>query len=353
MHPQTSSARHGVLAVIPCLNEAPHIEAVTRQILGEACRVPIKLVIVDGGSTDGTSELARSLAKEDERVFFLENKKRIQSAAVNLAVERFGEGTEFLIRMDAHCRYPAGYCGRLLQEQAAIGADSVTVSMVTEGETCFQRAAAAAQNSCLGNGASAHRRIIKGRFIDHGHHALMRLAAFQSVNGYDETFTHAEDVELDARLRAAGYRIWLTGEPSIAYFPRKTARGLFRQYRNHGRGRARAIFKHRMRPKLRQTLPLAVFPALALAVFSPLHPLLAAPAIAWASLCLSYGLLLGLQGRDRCAAASGFAAMIMHAGWSFGFLREAVSLVRVRRFALSVVLKNPVSLPTAGDGIAR
>src|SRR5208337_2209284 len=132
------SPKPAVLAVIPCLNEAAHIEAVACQVLREADRIPLRLVIADGGSTDGTREIVKVLAAKDDRVFFLHNEKRIQSAALNLAVQRFGGGSEFLIRVDAHCRYPERYCENLLEEQAATGADSVVVSLVAEGETCFQ-----------------------------------------------------------------------------------------------------------------------------------------------------------------------------------------------------------------------
>ncbi len=336
--PETAS----VLAVIPCLNEAAHIEAIAQAILAEADRVPLTLVIADGGSTDGTQELAQNLARQNARVFFLENTKRIQSAAVNLAIQRFGAGHAFLIRIDAHADYPQHYCETLLREQAATGADSVVVSMIAKGEAGFQAAAAAAQNSILGNGGSAHRRTGEGRFTDHGHHALMRLSAYRSAGGYDETFTHNEDAELDIRLRSLGYRIWLSGMPPVTYYPRATPTALFRQYFNYGKGRARTLFKHKTRPKLRQSVPLAVAPALLLALLTPVHPAFALPVAAWASLCTAYGIGLGIRKRNASAMLSGFAAMIMHLGWSAGFLSSAAGFFR-RRAAVAAKLSAPAS----------
>jgi len=351
--PSGNSPWPAVLAVIPCLNEAAHIDAIARQVLKEAERIPLRLVIADGGSSDGTRAIAKALAAEDDRVIFLHNEKRIQSAALNLAAQRFGSGAGFLIRIDAHCRYPDRFCESLLEEQAATGADSIVVSMAAEGGTCFQRAAAAAQNSVLGNGGSAHRRSSSGRFTDHGHHALMRLTAFQAVGGYDETFSHNEDAELDMRLGAAGFRIWLAGMPPIGYFPRRSPRALFRQYVNYGRGRARTLFKHGRRPKLRQSLPLAVAPALPVAMLAPVHPIFAVPALAWAGLCIAYGAFIGLKERDTCAAFSGVAAMIMHLGWSAGFLIQAAKLAAAGRPRGSAPARGPVPASTAGDGTAR
>jgi succinoglycan biosynthesis protein ExoA len=147
----------------------------------------------------------------------------------------------------------------------------------------------------------------------------MRLAAFQKAGGYDESFSHNEDAELDVRLRAAGFRIWLSGDTGLTYFPRGTAAALFRQYLNYGRGRARNLLKHRQRPKLRQSLPLGVAPAVGLALLAPLAPILALPALTWAALCLVYGGILGLRAKDNCVATAGVAAMVMHFAWSLGF----------------------------------
>ena len=349
---QAKPTEPAVLVVIPCLNEASNIPSIARQLLQEADRVPLRIVIADGGSNDGTREFVQSLSAADDRVLFLDNKKRIQSAALNKAVQEMGRGSEFLVRVDAHSRYPADYCESLLVEQARTGADCVVVGMVAEGDTSFQRAAAAAQNSVLGNGGSAHRRSGSGRFVDHGHHALMRLSAFQSVGGYDETFSHNEDAELDTRFRAAGFKIWLSGSEPIGYFPRRSARALFSQYINYGRGRARTVFKHRMRPKLRQSLPLAVAPALMLALLAPFNLVFAVPAASWMAICAGYGLLLGLRERSACAAMSGPAAMLMHFGWSVGFLREAIKHIVKRQAGDNAAISQPTPIALQRDGFA-
>ncbi|MGO4836036.1 glycosyltransferase family 2 protein, partial [Rhizobiaceae sp. 2RAB30] len=202
-----------VLIVVPCLNEAAHIGGLLDQFAPAAERIDAKIVVADGGSTDGTRRIVEGKAAGNARIVPLDNPKRIQSAAVNLAVERHGEGCEYLIRVDAHGAYPDDYCDRLVEEAVRTGADSVVVGMATKGFGFFQRAVAAAQNSRLGNGGSPHRHgASDGAWTDHGHHALMRVDAFRAVGGYDESFTHNEDAELDYRLRKSGFRIWLTGK---------------------------------------------------------------------------------------------------------------------------------------------
>jgi succinoglycan biosynthesis protein ExoA len=308
-----------VLCVVPCLNEAEHLDGLIARLRDEANRVNLKIVVADGGSSDGSRNVVRRHMQDGDRVVLLENAKRIQGAAVNKAVEIYGGAAEFLIRVDAHCSYPAGYCESLLAIQSETGADSVVVSMRAEGDTCFQKAAAAAQNSILGNGGTAHRNAASGRFVDHGHHALIRIAAYKAIGGYDESFSWNEDAEFDVRLRANGFRIFLAGAPSIVYFPRRTIGALFRQYFNHGRGRARNFLKHRERLRLRQVVPLAIAPAVGLSLLAPIVPVFVIPALLWSASCLAYGGYLGVKSRQPCALLSGVCAVAMHSGWSLGF----------------------------------
>jgi succinoglycan biosynthesis protein ExoA len=338
-----------VLVAIPCLNEEDHIESVVESILSEADEVRLKIVVADGGSTDGTRAIVARLACKDSRVVLLDNPRKIQSAAINEAVRIHGEEARILIRIDGHADYPERYCSRLIAAQVATGADSVVVTMRTKGRSCFQRAAAAAQNSILGNGGSSHRNATRGCWVDHGHHALMMLSAFRAIGGYDETFSHNEDAEFDVRFKEAGNRIFLAGEMPITYYPRRTAPALFRQYFNIGRGRARNFLKHRSSTKVRHLFLVAVAPAICLLLFAPLAPTLALPAVAWSMLCLAYGLFVGLRSRDACAAASGIAAMATHAGWSFGFVVELLATsARIGIAALESAARRHAALRGSG-----
>lgn len=317
-NPMTRTTRSSLI-VIPCLNEAAHIGGLLQRLRPAAARLGARIVVADGGSTDGTQGIVEELAAEDPRVILIANPKRIQSAAINLAVATFGDDADYLIRIDAHGGYPADYCDRLVEEAQATGADSVVVSMLTSGTGAVQRAVAAAQNSRLGTGGSKHRHMSAGEWVDHGHHALMRIAAFRAVGGYDESFSHNEDAELDHRLRLAGYRIWMSGKTQMVYYPRSTLKSLFFQYLGYGRGRARNVLKHRMMPKLRQMIPLLVFPVVLMALLSPIFVLAAVPFLVWAGVCLGYGIRTAISQRNPAIALAGVSVMVMHLGWSMGF----------------------------------
>lgn len=314
-----------LLLVVPCLNEAAHLPVLVPSLLADIDTGDL-LVVADGGSTDGSREIVEALARRDARLHLLPNPARRQGAGVNLAVRLFGEDMRWLLRVDAHCGYPDGYRSALLDAARRHGADCVVVPMVTVGTGCFQRGVARAQNSRLGTGGSAHRHVGQGRWVDHGHHALMDLRAFRRAGGYDEAFSHNEDAELDVRLRRDGARLWLEPGAAITYYPRQRVGPLWRQYVGYGGGRARNRRRHGEHMRLRQALPLLVAPAMGMAVIGMAAAsvslwtlVLALPALAWMTGCLLGGAILGIRSNDRCAAMAGMAAMVMHFGWSTGY----------------------------------
>ena len=316
------------LLVIPCLNEAATIEPLLRKLHAQRGAMDMLIVVADGGSRDGTPEIVSSLTSEIPDLLLLANAKRIQSAAINLAVDRFGEDRDYLIRIDAHGDYPDDYCRTLIEEAIEMNADSVVVGMETIGFGLFQKATAIAQNSKLGNGGSKHRAGGGGEWVDHGHHALMRIEAFRSVGGYDENFSHNEDAELDFRLRAAGFRIWMTGKTYMTYYPRASASALFKQYLAYGRGRAKNLMKHRSVPKLRQAIPLAVAPVVVGAVLALIYWWAAVPLVIWAAACLGYGFWMAVGQKTPYGPLASLSAMIMHFAWSAGFWLELAGVGR-------------------------
>lgn len=326
-----------VLLIVPVLNEEKHLEACIAGLLKQDYRGAMTIAIVDGGSTDATQAIAARIGLSHANVRLLTNPRRIQSAAVNLAAASDLPGT-ILVRADAHADYPPYFVSRCVEALHTNGADSVVVSMRTVGLRPFQRAVAAAQNSILGNGGSAHRRNTTSRFVDHGHHAAFRRAFFLGVNGYDETFTHNEDAEFDARAAAANGRIWLCAEATITYYPRSEIGSLARQYYNYGRGRARNLIRHRSRPKLRQLAPLLMTASAVMSVaIGVAEPLALFVLAVYVSLYIGWSVALAVQKRDFAVLAMGLAAAVMHISWSVGFVTMMADAYRIRQMQTSSI----------------
>jgi succinoglycan biosynthesis protein ExoA len=312
--------RHRVLCVIPTLNEEKHIESVLERLLTDPGSLELRVVVADGGSTDTTRQIVRGLAQRHPNVLLINNPARIQSSAVNAAVRRYGGDTDILVRCDAHAEYPVGYCRKLVETLERLGADAVVVPMDSVGETPFQRAVAWVSNSPIGTGGSAHRAGRQSGFVDHGHHAAFRMSVFRAAGGYDDTFTHNEDAELDCRQRALGARIYLDTDVRLGYHPREDARSLFWQYFKYGAGRSRTVRRHPHSLRLRQ---LAVPGHLAISLLAPLllpwTALLLLWPVAYLSVLAVFSIALYVRRGQACALLAGGAALVMHTAWALGF----------------------------------
>lgn len=315
-----------VLLVIPTLNEAPHIEQVLDTLLDDRGALELRVVVVDGGSDDGTQAIVQAFATRHPEVALLHNPRRIQSSGINLAVRRYGGDADVLIRCDAHAIYPIGFARKLVETLERTGADSVVVPLDSLGKSPLQRAVAWVSNSPVGTGGSAHRAGRQSGWVDHGHHAAFRMTMFRACGGYDDSFSHNEDAELDCRQRALGARIYLDSEIRVGYHPRERLGALFRQYFKYGAGRSRTVRRHPHSLRLRQlAVPLHLVISVLALLTLPWSPwLLIWPAV-YLGVLGAFAVLLCARHRATCALWSSVAALVMHTAWALGFFVGLVS----------------------------
>ncbi len=313
-----------VVVLIPTLNEAAHIENVLSDIIvGDPVASHCPVIVADGGSTDDTCAIVSKLTDRFDNLRLIHNPGKTQAAAMNLLLQ--GEFDEFdiAIRCDAHAAYPVGYVSNLAQCLVAKEVDSVVVPMdaMADSGGCFQRGLVWVADSKLGAGGSPHRGGSKSGYYDHGHHAAFRLSGFRALGGYDVSFVANEDAEYDLRLTRGGGKIWLNADLRIGYFPRRSARRLWKQYWNYGTGRAQTCLKHKVRPGLRQLIPaihtgLVVLSVLAL----PVTRLLLLWPLFYGVVILGVGLQIALRHRSLCGLTASLALATMHLAWGLGFL---------------------------------
>ena len=316
-----------ILSVIPTLNEAAHIEACIRSLMiGHAQLSEVSLIVADGGSTDETVAIVKGLMEEFPNLQLLNNPRRLQAAALNLAVRSFAKDkTRFLVRCDAHSIYPEAYILSVVASLSDKGAASLVVPMDAVGQTCFEKANAWIVDTVFGSGGAAHRAGHTSGYVDHGHHAGFDIEMFRSIDGYDESFSHNEDAEYDQRIADAGGKIYMDADIRVSYIPRGSIGRLAKQYFNYGKGRARNVAKHGQKLKLRQALPI-------FALLASIAGFLTAP-FYWPALILPFGYVavlglasihVALSKFSLCGLLAGLASGTMHMSWAAGFLTQSL-----------------------------
>nr|WP_200838644.1 MULTISPECIES: glycosyltransferase family 2 protein [Microbacterium] len=253
----------GVSFVMPVLNERAYLEHAVASVLAQEVGGPTELVLALGPSSDGTTDLARTLAAADDRIRLVENPAAHIPVGLNAAIRASRYDT--IVRVDAHSELAPGYAARALQTLDRSGAANVGGVMHAEGRTPFQKAVARLYNSPVGLGGGAyHGGRVEGE-AESAYLGVMRRAVLDEVGLFDESIRRGEDWELNLRIRQAGHRVWFDPELSVTYWPRESWLRLARQFRATGAWRGELVRRFGRRNGLRYFAPpvLVVFVALA------------------------------------------------------------------------------------------
>lgn len=321
-----------VSVVLPTLNERRYLRDCLDSLLAQDYSAITEILVVDGGSTDGTRSLADGV---DERVRVVDNPGVTAAAAMNVGLAE--AANDLIVRADAHALYATDYVRRSVEVLDETGASWVGGPMRAVGLTTFGRAVAAVTSSPFGIGPGRFHYGTVAQDVDTVYLGTFDRRHVWEVGGYDEVRLQwaAEDQELNYRLRRAGHRIRL--EPSIRswYFPRQDPRGLARQYFNYGMCKASTLKKHGNLPAWRPLAPAGLVAAtLAWSLASLLARRPRASAVPAAAYLCGAAAVAGRLGRDPGVAphrALG-ALAVCHWAYGLGFWSGVGRIVRGRPF---------------------
>ena len=225
--------------VMPVLNERGYLETAVRTVLAQDVGRPTELILALGPSTDGTNDLARRLADQDDRIRLVDNPEADIPIGLNLAIRAASFPT--IVRVDAHSELEPSYARRALETLDRVRAANVGGVMRADGRTPFQRAVARAYNSPIGLGGGAYHGGTTEGEAESAYLGVMRREVLDEVGLFDETIRRGEDWELNLRIRRAGYRVWFDPTLAVTYWPRESWSRLARQFVATGRWRGELV----------------------------------------------------------------------------------------------------------------
>lgn len=315
-----------VSIVVPMLNEVVHIEACLQGFERQTYPLDLlEVVVVDGGSTDGSRELVEKLMVDRPWLQLVNNPDRRASSAFNRGIEASRGAVVCLV--SAHGAVRPDFVARSVTALRDTGAGGVGGKLEHDGDEPVTRAIGLAMTSPFGM-ASPFRYANERREVDTiGHPAYWR-SVLDEVGPFDESLERNSDYELNHRVRAAGHA--LVFDPSIVtrYVPRADLRSLARQFWWYGQGKVDVLRRQPGSLKVRHLVAPLATAGLALA-----------PVLAWSGLGrrgmaaagAAYGGLLVLAtlgsrpDRHDANAVTFLAAFpVMHVAWGAGFWSAVV-----------------------------
>ena len=231
-------ARPLVSITVPTYNNQETIVQCVESLVSQQYR-PLEVVVVDDGSTDGTSGLAKNLTQRFENIRLVQTEHFGASHARNVGIrESVGE---ILLFADADAMYSSDYLTKGLQ---IILADPGIGGVCVTGTIWIRK------NTFISRGIALEYEM-KQRFLSDGKWEpyfafLYTRESLVKAGGFDEELFQGEDKDLFQRVKAAGYRIGLVqGFNWFHQYPQDLRSLLSRSYRG-GKQRVIYIVKKRM-----------------------------------------------------------------------------------------------------------
>jgi succinoglycan biosynthesis protein ExoA len=318
-----------VSVLIPCRNEASHIEACLANVYSFVPPVGgFEVIVIDGMSTDGTRETLKTLQEHHKDLTVLDNPCKLVPHAMNIGIMH-AKG-EYIVRTDARCVHPKTYLVDLIDLIERTKAANVGGVLVPQGTTYIQRSIAHAYKSPIAMGGALRDR---GEYVgetDAVYGGCFQKQRLLDIGLYDERMVRNQDDELSFRLRKQGGKVIQSGAIKVRYFPRKHFKQLFKQFLQYGYWKVLVLDKHPHQASWRHYAPAALVLGLAGLGISSLFS--STGAVVLYLFAGSYLLVIALESlrvtvRTSLSLLPGvFIAIIcIHMGFGSGFLLGLVS----------------------------
>lgn len=257
-----------VSVVVPCLNEADHVERLLDAVRLQD-QAPLEIVVVDDGSTDGTQAiLDRYRARHPEfPLTVITLPPGDIPVSLNAGIRR--ATGDVIVRLDAHSCPRPDYLRRVATTLQMTGAGGVGGRWEIEPgrQTVVGHAIAWAVQHPLGAGDTAYR--VGGREdppipVDTVPYGCFEKSLWEALGGFNERLLTNEDYEFNYRVRCMERPVLFDPSVVSTYVARGDFLGLARQYFRYGWWKAQMLTRHPRALRWRQAIPVAFVSAIAL-----------------------------------------------------------------------------------------
>lgn len=223
-----------VSVIVTVKNEAGSIAGLLDSLAAQTT-APDEVVVVDGGSNDGTVEVVERYRQQGFPITLIVRPGCNISEGRNAAIA--AAANEVIAATDAGVRLAPDWLERLIEPFAtgnpADGPDVVSGFFVADARSTFEKAMGATVLPSLAD-------VDPRRFLPSSRSVAFTRTAWRAAGGYPEWLDYCEDLVFDLALKRMGCR-FAFAPGAVAYFrPRSNLRSFFLQYYRYARGDGKA-----------------------------------------------------------------------------------------------------------------
>ncbi|BDX39577.1 glycosyl transferase [Tenuifilaceae bacterium CYCD] len=223
-----------VSVVIPCFNEELYIEGCIYS-LNDGEYKNIEIIIVDGGSFDGTLNIINDLNSRFSNIRILSNPKKVTPISLNIGIKA-AKGN-FIMIAGAHSKFPPNYISELLNYQHLYNCNVVGGALETKVKNSNPKSNSiiAVLSNKFGVGNSSFRTEKEAILeVDTVPFGIYRKEVFNNIGGYNEALIRNHDIELSKRIAKERFKIILVSHVRCVYYAREVFSELAKN--NYGNG---------------------------------------------------------------------------------------------------------------------
>jgi glycosyltransferase involved in cell wall biosynthesis len=215
-------------------DEEKSIKELIGSILSQS-KLPDKIVIVDGGSTDRTVEIINSYIKSGAPINLIIKEGVNIAEGRNIAIEN--AKYDNIASIDAGSWADKDWLKNLLRPFEEFEEDSsvdvVAGFFLPDAKSKYEEVVGELLYPKLEN-------MNPDRFLPSGRSIAFKKRCWETVGGYPEWLYTGEDALFDLKLRESGCKFAFARDAIVYWRPRTTLRGLFKQYFLYAKGATQA-----------------------------------------------------------------------------------------------------------------
>lgn len=199
-----------VTIVIPVFNERMFIgECLDSLLLQDIGVDNLEILVVDGGSNDGTQQVIEEISNSNPQVKLLRNPEKFTVHAFNIGILNSSDDSDYITFLNCHAVYSKDRLRRSIGYLAEYGADVVggCSRAISRQPTLLGRTIASVLRSRFATGSIFRTELSSPQFTDTASGCLYKKELFSQIGLFNKKLIYSQDIEFNRRVRLAGKKI--------------------------------------------------------------------------------------------------------------------------------------------------